>query len=382
MFPKIYDEFQMQSPQQGGYSYRYRGTLTHCRKCEVTEVRNGTYTLSLETTVNDECADLILSQRMIGVKPNPTDNMQFFEIQKTDRTLDGIIKAEAKHIKCLCFAICTDGGGTTPEDPFIFHGTAQQTWNELVNNNISSAVPFSFTSDIGTIADFKLGLTISETLGNILGGKEGSFLDVYGGEYKWDNFNIYLYASRGANRHYKIKYGQNISDASQTESCENVYSHILPYAWISTPSSAKVSISAPLVAIPNNSSTYQKVYGLDCTELLDPYVYGSSQVPGTITLQQAQAMMTAYALQYASVNSLGNLDINIDVTLRAELDEMSQIGLCDTVKVILDPFGTSATAKITSVTYDALLERWNKIVIGSPKITVADLILDKRRFIS
>lgn len=379
MLPKLYDEVQMVG---GQFTYRYLGTLTNCLKCEVTEVRNGAYTLSLETTVNDESAELILSQRMIGVKPNPTDDMQFFEIQKTERTLDGIIKAEAKHIKCLCFAICTDGDSATPEEPIIYNETAQGAWNKIVADYISSNMPFSFTSNIGTVADFKLGLTISETLGNILGGKEGSFLDVYGGEYKWDNFNIYLYASRGVNRNYKVKYGQNISDASQTESCENTYSHILPYAWISTSRSSKVSISAPLVAIPNNSSSYQKVYGLDCTELLDPYVYGPTTQAGTITLQQAQAMMTAYALQYASINSLGNLDINIEVTLRAELDEMSQIGLCDTVKVILDPFGTSATAKITSVIYDALLERWNKIVIGSPKITVADLILDKRRFIS
>lgn len=379
MKPKLYNEFQFQS---GAYSYNYLGTLTDCRKCKVTEARNGAYTLSLETTVNDDVADLILSQRMIGVKPNPTDNMQFFEIQKTERTLDGIIKAEAKHIKSLCFAICTNGDSTTPDDPIIFRGTAQQTWNEIINNYVSSTVPFNFSSNISTVADFKSGLTISETLGNILGGKEGSFLDVFGGEYKWDNFNIYLNASRGVNRNYKIKYGQNISDASQSETCENVYSHILPFAWIATPSSAKVSISAPLVEISNNSSAYQKVYSLDCSELLDPYVYGSSLVPGTITLQQAQAMMTAYALQYASINSLGNLDINIDVTLRAELDEMSQIGLCDNVKVILDPFGTEATAKITSVTYDALLECWDKIVIGSPKITVADLILDKRRFIS
>lgn len=379
MFPKLYDEVQTVG---GQFSYRYLGTLTKCLKCEVTEVRNGAYTLSLETTVNDESAELILSQRMIGVKPNPTDNMQFFELQKTERTLDGIIKAEAKHIKCLCFAICTNGDSTTPEDPIIYNGTAQGAWNKIVTDYISSTVPFSFTSNIKTVADFKLGLTISETLGNILGGKEGSFLDVYGGEYKWDNFNIYLYASRGVNRNYKVKYGQNISDASQTESCENVYSHILPYAWISTESNAKVSISAPLVAIPNNSSSYKKVYNLDCTQLLDPYVYGPVTHDNTITLPQAQAMMTAYALQYASINNLGNLDINIDVTLRAELDEMSQIRLCDTVKVILDPFGTSATAKITSVTYDALLERWKKIVIGAPKITVADLILDKRKFIS
>ena len=378
MLPKLYEEFTYTGSE---YRYSYLGTLTNCLKCEVTEVRNGAYTLSLETTVNDDCADLILSQRMIGIKPNPFDNMQFFEIQKTERTLDGIIKAEAKHVKCLCFAICTNGDSATPEDPIIYHGTAQQTWNELVNNNISGTVPFSFSSNISTAADFKTGLTISESLGNILGGKEGSFLDVFGGEFKWDNFNIYLYASRGVNRNYKIKYGQNISDASQTEASDNTYSHILPYAWIST-GSAKISISAPLVAIPNSSSIYQKVFSLDCTELLDPYVYGPTTQAGTITLRQAQDMMTAYALQYASINDLGNLDLNIDVTLRAELDEMNQIGLCDTVKVILDLFGTTATAKVTSVTYDALLERWNKIEIGSPKITMADLILNKRRFIS
>ena len=139
MFPKLYDEVQMAG---GQFTYRYLGTLTNCIKCEVTEVRNGTYTLSIETTVNDDCANLILSQRMIGVKPNPTDNMQFFEIQKTERTLDGIIKAEAKHIKCLCFAICTDGDNTTPDDPIIFNGTAQGAWNKIVSDYISSTVPF------------------------------------------------------------------------------------------------------------------------------------------------------------------------------------------------------------------------------------------------
>ena len=378
MKPKLYNEFQLQN---GAYHYTFLGTLTNCRKCKVNEPRNTPPVLSLETTINDDYADLLLSQRMIRIKPNPFDDPQFFEIKKTERTLDGIIKVEANHVASLCFSICTNGDGATPEDPIIFRGTAQQTWDELVNNNISSAVPFRFTSNISTVADFKSGLTISETLGNILGGKEGSFLDVFGGEFHWDNFNISLNSSRGANRSYKIKYGQNISDATQTETCENTYSHILPYALISTESGAKVSISAPLVEIPNNSSIYQKVYGLDCTELLGPYIYGPNTHDKTITLTQAQAMMTAYALQYASINNLGNLNINIDVTLRAELDEMSQIGLCDNVKVILDPFGTSATAKITEVVYDALLERWDKIVVGSPKITTADLILNKRRYI-
>jgi phage-related protein len=79
MKPKLYDEFQ----ETGGrYSYQYRGTLTACQKCEVNESRNSPPVLSLETTVNDDCADLILSQRMIRIKPNPFDAPQFFEIKK------------------------------------------------------------------------------------------------------------------------------------------------------------------------------------------------------------------------------------------------------------------------------------------------------------
>ena len=48
-------------------------------------------------------------------------------------------------------------------------------------------------------------------------------------------------------------------------------------------------------------------------------------------------MITEYAEEYARVNELGNLNVNIDVTLRAELDDMAQIGLCDTVKVQRTP---------------------------------------------
>lgn len=39
MLPKLYDEIT----QGEDYTSRYIGTLTHCRKCEVHEVRNGAY---------------------------------------------------------------------------------------------------------------------------------------------------------------------------------------------------------------------------------------------------------------------------------------------------------------------------------------------------
>ena len=115
---------------------------------------------------------------------------------------------------------------------------------------------------------------------------------------------------------------------------------------------------------------------LDCTSFLDSYEVG----PQGAHYEEVKAAMTTYAKSYAKVNGLGNPSISIKVDIRATLDEMAGIGLCDTVGIVLDPFGTEATAQIVDVTYDALMERWNKIVIGAPTITVADFILNKRRF--
>lgn len=380
MLPLLCNEVQKIN---GQVSYKYIGTLTSCTKCSVTENRKGVYVLSLETTVNDDCAEKITSQKMIGIKPNPFDDIQFFEIQKTERTFDGFIRAEAKHIKNLCFAICTRAGGADADDPISFTGTPKQTWDEIVNNYIDDEISFNFSSNITESKQFFSGLSVSNSLGNILGGQEGSFLDTWGGEFHWDNFNISLMSSRGTNRNYTIRYGQNISEATQSESCESTYSHIMPYAWYNTASGKQVSLAVPPIAIAGSQSVYNKTFILDCTEVLQPYIVGPASIgTQTITTAKARELITRYAEEYARVNELGNLNVNINVTLRAELDDMAQIGLCDTVKVILDPFGTTATAKITSVTYDALLERWDKIVIGSPTITMADLILNKRRFIS
>ena len=372
MKPRLYDGLT----QGPNYSYNYLGTLTHCRKCEVREIRNGSYTLTLETTINDDCADQILSQRMIGVKPNPFDEMQFFEIQKTTRSLDGIIKVEAKHIKNLCFQICSEGDVGREGVPTYYTGTPDQVWNLIVSQYVPGhSVPFSFSSDITTTARYYLGLSEAETLGNMLGGKEGSFTDMWNGEYHWDNFNIDFLSSRGRTTNYKLQYGQNISSATQSESCENMYSHILPYGKVSL-GNYKINFFANRFEIDGHHCQYEKTYMLDCTNFLDAYEVG----PQGRDYDVVQAAMTAYARNYAKVNGLGNPSVCIKVDMRATLDEMSQIGLCDTVNIQLDPFGTQASAQIVDVTYDVLMERWNKLVIGTPTITVADFILNKRRF--
>ena len=377
MRPRLYDV----SISGGGQPNKtFLGTLTDCKRCDVRENTDGVYTLGLDTTVNDDCAGAILSQRFIGIKPNPFDDMQLFEIQKTSRSLKGIITAEAKHIKNLCFQICSEGDLTFDgTDPASFTGTPQQTWNKLIADYITDVVPFSFSSDITTAAVFRLGLSEAETLGNILGGKEGSFLDTWHGDYHWDNFNINFLRSRGKKSSYAIRYGQNISSAIQTEACDGLYSQILPHGKISH-GNRKMTIFAPPVAIDGTQSRLIKTFLLDCTDILDAYSISEGAGDHSEEYAVVRQLMTTYAQKYAADNGLGLPQVGIKVDVPATLDEMKQLGLYDTVDVILDNFGTTATIQITDVTYDALNERWKSLTVGSPTVTVADLILNPRRY--
>ena len=373
MIPKLYEKVTANTVIN---KTNYIGVLNKCTKCEVTEVRNGAYTLSLETTVNDDCANMLLSQRIIGAKANPFDGVQYFEIQSTERGTTGIIKVEAKHIKNYCFQYCSEGDLGFDGQTATINGTPSQIWNSLNSEYITTEIPFSFYSDITEKLDFSLGLSTPETLGNILGGKEGSFLDIWGGEYHWNNFNIQLLAERGKRKDFQIRYGSNISDYTQSESCDGTYSHVLPYGKVSL-GNRKINFFAPVFEISGHKCSTTKVFMLDCTGFLDNYSVGEQGA----RYDTVRSAMTKYAKAYAKNNRLGESQITIDVTLRAELDEMSQIGLCDTVKVILDDLGTTATAKITEVTYNTLTERWEKLVVGESRVTVADMILNKGRYI-
>lgn len=377
MIPRLFNSFDTTASGVGAYDFL--GSISHCRKCLCTEVRNEEYTLDLETTVNDPVANILLSQRIIAAKANPHDPTQHFVIQKTERNLSGIVKVYAKHVKDFACQLHSEGDVGTTDTPFSYNLTPAGVWNKLFETPspyIPDACPFTFTSDISTTADFYLGFNDPKTLGAILGGEEGSIKDMYSGEYHYDNYAISFLASRGTTSGYKIRYGQNISTAKQIEDSSQTYSHILPYCSVSRVDGKYIYLFAPLYTIPNSESRTKKVFILDCSDAAAEFQVGMTGQHW----DEVKTAITNYAAHYAASNCIGKSNVSIEVTTRAELDAMKQLGLCDTVKVVLDEFGITTTAKITSVTYNTLLERWEKMTVGTASVTLADLILNKRRY--
>ena len=171
MIPKLYDSFDTTS---AAGAKGFLGSITHCQKCLATEVRNEEYTLELETTVNDPVANILLSQRIIAAKANPRDPIQHFVIQKTERSLSGLIKASAKHVKDFACQLTSEGDIAQTDNPHTYSLTPSGVWDKLFNDPstpyITDDCPFTFYSDVAATANFYLGFNDPKTLGAILGG--------------------------------------------------------------------------------------------------------------------------------------------------------------------------------------------------------------------
>lgn len=374
MLPRLYDSFDTVGTTG---AKDYIGTLSHCRKSFVKEDRNGEYTVELETTVNDPVAASLISQRIIEAKPNPKDLNQFFEIQDTDRSLGGIVRATAKHVRNFLYQLESEGNINYVDDIESFSLTPSGVWNKLFSDRyITDSTPYTFTSDIDTSADFYLGFNEPKTLGAIFGGETGSMLDMYDGEFRFINYSISYLKSRGKNTDYQLRYGKNISSADQSESCRQAYSHVRPYGSVATADGRYINLYADSFIIPNNQCKTKKVFLLDCSEAVKTMTVG----PNGNNYTEARALMTSYAEMYVKANMIGKTSVSIKVDTRAELEGMQNLGLCDTVNVILDNYGITTTAKIVSVTYNSLLERWESMTVGTAPLTLADIILNKKRY--
>lgn len=344
-------------------SMHYLGRLTGCTECTVEESRNADYTLSASVVKNSECAESAVVQNYIYAKPNPTDEPQFFEIYEVVEK-NNVLSIKAKHIKHNCYNNILAAGETSAQ--LYSPAEAYENLSALFDNN------YVFSSDITNRKSINLGYTQVCTLGDFLGGLEGSLLDLFGGEYKWNNFNVSLLKNRGQKRAYSLKWGDNISSYEKTQSSETTISHVCAYATVYDEFSKQdIQIIADPYEIFEQKSKTNKlsVYPVP-DNLVNGIIVNSSTGDGYEFVKNTCRIA---ATAYIGGDKLGEIKSNIKVDVEAVLDDMQQFNLCDTVTVILSD-SIAAESKIVKTTYDTLRERYKQLELGSFKTKLSDFV--------
>ncbi len=368
MIPILYDQTEAKFSSMG------LGYLTDSISCLVTEERNGSYELEMTYPASGiHFADLQL-RRLILAKPNYYDDPQPFRIYAISKPLDGIVTVNCRHISYdLSGYVCT---------PFTALGI-QQALSGLTGNSISSC-PFNFSSTRSTAAAFNV--TVPSSIRSCMGGKTGSLLDIYGGEYHYNKFNISLENSRGEDRGVVIRYGKNLTELKQEENCSNVYTGVIGYYA----SADGTVIQGHLVNVEGTfdftkiitadfSQDFQTVPTIaQIDEKTASYIksnnVGVPEVNLTVSFIQHD---TSDNTDYLTDNSGVFLTTNTDnILISYQKGVNTAVNLCDTVTIYFEKYGINATAKCIKTIWDVLLDSYDSVEIGDAKSSISSTISD------
>ena len=351
MIPKIYRGTTKDFNNNG------LGSLSDAIRCEVTEERNGIFELEMEYPISGIHYSDIKNDCILKVNVGDGREEQLFSIYNISKPLNGIITMQAEHISYRLSKI--------PVSPFSA-SDAQQAMIGLKENS-SVENPFSFWTD--KIVESSFSVSEPSSVRSNLGGKTGSILDVYGGEYEFDNYNVKLWVNRGIDSGVVIKYGKNLTDLKQEENISNVITGIYPY-W--KKDDTIISLPEKVIFSQNSEKySYPRIVPKDFSQDFEE--------------QPTEEELREKAIEYAGNSDLGIPSVSISFSFVPlwQTEEyknyapVERVRLCDTLTVEYEELGVSAKAKIIKTVWDVLEERYITLEIGDSKTNLADDIIDQ-----
>ena len=330
------------------------GRLADATSCKVQEDRNGAFTLSMTYPISGiHYADIVIGG-CINAKQNELADPQLFRIYHISKPLNGMVTIDAQHLSYdLSKAVVK---------PFSAKGITAVTSGMI--SNMIGGIGFSFSSDINN-GDSQFTNDHPQSFRALLGGQEGSVLDVFGGEYEFNNEKVILHAHRGSDNGVVIRYGKNLTSVQQDENIESTYTAVYPYVL----NSDQETIAGDLQTVVSTSEP--KILALDLSSEF-------KEEDGTPTAAQ----INAKAQEYIKANNIGVPKVSLDVSFvqlwqtqeYKEIAPLERVSLCDTVTVKYEKLGVDAKAKVITTVYDVLAERYDSITLGDAKSSLASTI--------
>ena len=332
MYPTIHS-FKADDLDTQGY-----GALADCISCEVTEELNGEFTLEMEYALNGIHSDYLATGNIIMAKPSHNQSVQPFRINQIKKSFSKNYAVYANHISY-------DMSGYTLRAAYSYNSLSATIagMNNMDWSPLNYYHEFTFDTDMTSSKQFSQeGIN---TLRAWMGGKEGSIIDVYGGEWVYNGFSCFLASRRGQDTGYRISYGKNLAEYEKQTDL-NEYSYICAY-WKKSDDFAYSDLIAT---------------GLDCA-LRVGYVDASKAFDS----KPSTAQLNSYASGQISSLVMGGATITVTP---AQIGN-DIIGLGDSVLVCYE---TVFQTRVIKTVWDVLAGNYTKLQLGTKKANIADTI--------
>lgn len=246
-----------------------------------------------------------------------------------------------------------------------------KTGQEALDIMLESNPKYSAQSDID-----KLGTAYYEYqnfMEALNSNQDNSFINRWGGEILFDNYEIIVNSRVGEDRGVEIRYGKNIKKdgISEEVSTGNIVTRIYPKAYNGYKMSGKGYVDSPLLkkypTVKTTTMTFSDV------KMAEDAQEGDEEKGIIICNSQDeldQALKMKCENQYSNGLDKPSVTISVDMVLTGNTEEYKQyrkleeISLGDTVHCRNARLGIVTDARVIELKYNSILKRVESVVIG------------------
>ena len=354
------------------FSHMGIGVLSDTISCQVTQDA-GCYELEMEYPIGGIHFDSIEHSCWLKVicPPRMEESPQLFYIVHISKPLNKKVTILAHHISYKLNFI--------PIKPFV-ENEAYTVSNlfTMLKNKATEDFPFTFETDKGAYP-VRMSRPYPVMAMSLLGGQEGSLLDIAGGEFIWDNYKVIFKDEVGEDYGYELRYGVNVTDLKQEENISDTITGVVPY-WYNEGYNEEPDT---LVMLPettlysSNASDYpfKRSVTVDFSSDIEAtYDDDHNLIPPTV------AQLRTATQEYISVAGIGVPKVSIDVSMEnlarsAEyeyLKPLQQVKLYDIVTVIFPLLHIQKKAKVVKTVFDVQRQKYISITIGERQASLSD----------
>lgn len=322
---------------------------------KITEILNGDYYLEFEYSFNGFLSEELDEERIIKA------NNQLFRIYYVDKNL--------KKIKVLAKHIAFDLNNNFVEDTAIVEKNGQDALNWIFSHT-KTKHSFTGSSDILTTKNARY---VRKNIFEVLYTADNSILNIFGGDFEFDNLNVILHEHRGSDNGLFIRHGKNLTGIEVKYDFSNVATKIMPQG--------KDGLLLPEKYV--NSSLLYSYHA--------PII---RKVDFDIGIDEDTDELEAYDLLRLGVQNL--FDKGLDkprISVKVDFIDLSKteqykiysdletVSLGDTVTVYVEKLNIVVKLRVVKTEYDLLKKRFVKLELGEIVQNTATSTIKNERII-
>ncbi|MCS6103476.1 endopeptidase [Clostridium botulinum] len=353
--------------------------LNEAIKCEIAEEINNGYHINLEYPLHDRknLSNLFVPGEIVKVPSWDDREPQLFVIRRFKPSLNNSINVYAQHI----FFAKMDGNVVL--DTNIQGKTRKQAIQQIFNNTINTH-KFNIGNKDKSTDTNNLRIVRYSVLDALVGSKDNTIKNRYGGELVPDNFTVDFVDRRGKDTGIKVTYAKNITGAEATFEDIDSITEIIPVG------SNGLMLPEKSIKASNfdDNNPYTRVIEFSNIEVVEPQKDNDGNITNedeVCTEQQAIEKLRKACLDKFNIEHVNEINFNLNLNF-IELcdcinfegndysDINSRVAIGDTIDVNIKPFGVIQKGRIYKLTRDAITGRLISCEIGYKRGNLADTI--------